>query len=128
VAAQLCAEFGFAMDRSFLEQPIPGPADPQLFAGSLSEADEKVVATARAALAQIAEALEAKMPTSIPGIGVSALLGGAEMLMRSEIAKGTPPSALMPSFVFLVALPLVDREEALELSQRTANLLEETMR
>jgi hypothetical protein len=34
---------------------------------------------------------------------------------------------LMPSFVFLVALPLVDQDRALELSQRSAQLVEKAL-
>jgi hypothetical protein len=35
---------------------------------------------------------------------------------------------LMPSFIFLVALPIVEQDRALELSRRTSELIEEQLR
>lgn len=42
--------------------------------------------------------------------------------MRGELVSGN--AALMPSFVFLVTLPVVDQDRALELSRRAAQLVE----
>ncbi len=47
--------------------------------------------------------------------------------MRSELMAGRRVSTAMPSFVFLIAMPVFDREEALELSQRAAALLEQLL-
>ena len=46
--------------------------------------------------------------------------------MRGELVSGNAAQlpALMPSFVFLVALPVVDQDRALELSRRTERLVE----
>lgn len=124
MADRLCAEFDYPVGHhSFASNST----NARLFAGSLSEEDERLIATARESLARIAGALAARAPAGVPEITVQTLLGGAEIVMRSELAAGTMPSTLMPSFVFLVALPLVDQDEALELSKRTASLLEEAM-
>ena len=57
---------------------------------------------------------------------VGAALDGAEMVMRGELVSGNAGQlpALMPSFVFLVALPVVTEDEALDLSKRMARLVE----
>jgi hypothetical protein len=46
--------------------------------------------------------------------------------MRGELMRGNSAQlpTLMPSFVFLVALVVVDQDRALELSARTAELIE----
>ena len=46
--------------------------------------------------------------------------------MRGELVSGNAAQlpALMPSFVFLVALPVVDQDRALELSRRTSELID----
>jgi hypothetical protein len=47
--------------------------------------------------------------------------------MRGELLSGNAAQLpqLLPSFVFLVALPIVDQDRALELSRRTSELIEE---
>jgi hypothetical protein len=52
-------------------------------------------------------------------------LDGAELVMRGELIRGngTRLGALVPSFVFLVTLPMVEQDEALALSQRAGELL-----
>lgn len=61
---------------------------------------------------------------------LAATLDGAEMTMRGELMRGRCERlpALMPSFVFLVALPIVPEGEAFDLSQRTVELPEEARR
>lgn len=46
--------------------------------------------------------------------------------MRGELARGNANQlpALMPSFVFLVTLPIVEQDEALNLSRRASELLD----
>jgi hypothetical protein len=46
--------------------------------------------------------------------------------MRGELVSGNAARlpALMPSFVFLVTLPVVDQDRAIELSRKTARLVE----
>lgn len=90
---------------------------------SLGPAEEELIAAASESLARLARALRHRRDERVPGIAVPALLTGAEQVMRSELATGNSLSAVMPSFVYLVTLPIVDQDEALELSQRTASLL-----
>ena len=127
IADRLCAEFGSPrIDQG--EAPTSSElASARLFDFSLTADDEQLVATARHSLTRIAAALEGRRAAGVPETAVPTLLDGAEMVMRSELAKGNRPSALMPSFVFLVTLPLIDHDEALEWSNRTAALLEEAM-
>jgi len=49
--------------------------------------------------------------------------------MRGELLAGDAEriAILMPSFVFLVVLPIVGQDEALALSRRTAQLVEELL-
>lgn len=127
LADRLCAEFGYTTSHDPADESRPSPARTQLFAGSLSTEDEQLVATVRQSLVRIAAALGVRMPPGVPETAVSTLIDGAEMVMRSELAMGTPPATMMPSFVFLVTLPLVDQDEAIELSDRTACLLKEAI-
>jgi hypothetical protein len=98
---------------------------PQLFGDHLSKKDERLVATARDALGRIAATLEARHSGVISDITFLALLDGAEIVMRSELSAGASIEALMPSFVFLIALPMVDNDEALELARRTSILFDQ---
>jgi hypothetical protein len=49
--------------------------------------------------------------------------------MRGELVRGNAGElpALMPSFVFMVALQVVDQDRALELSQHTSRLIERAL-
>lgn len=126
-ADQLCAELGFSG-----AQPVPGSrsvlARGEAMEGILSVRDEALARRVRTTLAQIAAALgftgeELRAPVVIVA------LDGAEMALRGELASGNGEELprLMPSLVFLVALPLVDEDRALELSRRTAELIAETL-
>jgi hypothetical protein len=57
---------------------------------------------------------------------VGAALDGAESVIRGELLFGNADRlpALMPGFVFLVVLPVVDQDRALELSRRTEELIQ----
>jgi len=70
-------------------------------------------------------AVETKHPPAVSRTVTGAITDGAESVMRAELAKGNRPSELMPSFVFLAVLPMLSRDQALELSRRTASILEE---
>ena len=56
---------------------------------------------------------------------MGAALDGVEMVIRGELVRGNAGQlpALMPSFVFVVTLPIVKQDEALTLSQRTSELI-----
>lgn len=94
--------------------------------GMLGPEDESLVVKVREALAGIAATLftEAEEPSSR---AVETALDGAEFVMRGELLTGNPERVLrlMPSFVFLIALSVVEQDRALELSRRTSELIAE---
>lgn len=125
VADQLCAELGFEGAGQ-----IPGARSvlgvKGVMGGILSPEDEALSRRLREALARIAAAL------GFDGEGerarvVTVALDGAEMALRGELVSGNADQLpqLLPSLVFLVALPLVDQDRAIELSRRTAELIAE---
>jgi len=127
VADQLCAQLGYAGG----EQEAHGASSPLGGSGGavgevLSPQDEALVASVRRGLANVAAAAGAARSASTDGSAVSAALDGAELVMRGELARGnaTQLPALIPSFVFLVTLPIVEQDEALKLSQRTSELID----
>ena len=125
IADRLCAEFGYPIagdDPGDLALGEEERAD-GMFARNLGEEDERLVAAARLSLTRLAAALRAAHRRQMPDTAYHALLNGAEVMMRNELVGGKPISTLMPSFVFLISLPLVEQDEALELSRRTAALL-----
>jgi hypothetical protein len=96
-------------------------------AGLLSPEEESLVEAVRQGLAKLAAAVEKDRPQRAGGEGaVGAALDGVEMVMRGELVIGKAERLpdLMPSFVFLVTLPIVDQDEALQLSRRAAELVE----
>lgn len=125
-ANQLSVELGYAT----AEEP-PGACShiggEGALAGILDNEDEMLVMSMRRALARVAAALDG--PEDVLESAVSAALDGAELVMRGELVRGNASHlpALMPSFVFLVALPVVDQDRALELSRRSAQLVEKAL-
>jgi hypothetical protein len=126
IAGRLCAEFGYSLDHEdTILTPPPGPQH-QLLDDLLGPEDQQLIATARRSLTQIAAALGADKPEHEQGRRtVRMLIDGAELVMRGELAAGNQVIGVIPSFVYLVALPMVEQDEALELSDRAATLLEE---
>jgi hypothetical protein len=127
VAGKLCAELSDAD-----VGPIAGArstlGEEGVMAGILSAEDELAVTNLRDGLAKIAAALDSGAEPPAPH-AVQAALDGAEMVMRGELVNGSGKCLpqLMPSFVFLVALPIVDQDRALELSRRAAELIEQEL-
>jgi hypothetical protein len=127
-ADQLSVELGYAA-----VEEIPGADSPlaeeRARAGILDNEDELLVARMRRALAKVAAALGGEGLDGTSGNALEAALDGAEMVMRGELVRGNAARlpALMPSFVFLVALPVVDQDRALVLSRRSAQLVEKAM-
>jgi hypothetical protein len=127
VADRLFAELG---DVDFGEFPGAGSilSEKGVMVGILSSEDELAVTTLRGRLAKIAAALA---DTAKPANqrAVLAALDGAEMVMRGELVNGNGSGLprLMPSFIFLVALPIVGQDRALELSRRSAELIEQEL-
>lgn len=129
VADELCAELGYAGGEDQLPgYPLAGDGGRML--GLLSPDDEALVAAIRRGLATVAAAAGAARLEGIPQRAVCAALNGAEMVMRGELVRGHPEQlhALMPSFVFLVTLPIVEQGEALDLARRTSELIETALR
>jgi len=95
-------------------------------AGILNSEDELLVVRVRRGLAKIAAALNGEGSEGTSEKAVSAALDGAEMVMRGELVSGNAARlpTLMPSFVFLVTLPVVDQDRAIELSRKTARLVQ----
>jgi hypothetical protein len=131
IADQLCAALGFADDEGAATEsgPILSRREPERDAGPLSVEDERLVVGMRNSLAKVAAAVGAGRATGIPERAVGAALDWAELVMRGELACGRAAqlAALMPSLVFMVTLPIVDQDEAIELSRRTSALLERAL-
>ncbi|HET7454944.1 MAG TPA: hypothetical protein VFJ76_05430 [Solirubrobacterales bacterium] len=126
LADRLCAQLGYRINSDDPWRTRPELDEPRgrLFPELNRAEDEALVATARRCLVRLAGALGTDRREVISENVYEALLDGAEVVMRRELAAGRRVSALMPSFVFLIALPLVTEDQALELSRRTASLLE----
>ena len=94
-------------------------------AGFLGPEDEELVIAMSRALAKLAEAVGMDAPEKLGDSGVGAALEGAELVMRGELAVGGAARLpdLVPGFVFLVTLPIVEQDEALELSLRTSEIV-----
>jgi hypothetical protein len=124
LADRLCAEIGCRGD-GLEEAELPSEAGLGLFGELLNPGDERLIAAGRRSLARIAAAVGAGGSDEMAAKTVKILLDGAESVMRTELIRGNPLTKAMPDFVFLVVLPFVEQDEALELSRRTASLLEE---
>lgn len=127
IAERLCAEFGHPLDGGAAEEAPSQAGASRMFGELLGPEDERTVSVARWSLARISAALAAAHPKVVSETAYQALLDGAEVVMRNELAAGNRVSPLMPSFVFLIALPMVDQDQALDLSHRTAELLAEAL-
>jgi hypothetical protein len=107
-------------------EPHPPGAQPARaeIAGALAPDDEWLVSRIRGALARVAAAREAEGDDRDGRL--LAALDAAETILRGELLFGAPDRlpTLLPALVFLVTLPVVNRDEALELSQRAAWLIE----
>jgi hypothetical protein len=124
VADELCAELGYAGTEEIPWARSTGTEEGPM-AGTLSPEDESLASGLRDALAKIATALGAR-PDDPRARQVLVALDGAEMAIGGELLSGNRQQLprLMPSLVFLVALPIVEQDRALELSRRTAELIE----
>lgn len=107
-----------------------GPVGGSALVGILNSEDELLVAEIRRGLARVAAAaLDGGEPEGADGRAVEAALDGAEMVMQGEMAMGNASRlpALLPGFVFLVTLPVLDQDRALELSRRCTRLVERVL-
>ncbi len=126
VANQLSEELGFAAGEEIPKSYGSVNAENRATTDILNTEDEQLVAGLREGLARVAAALERSVDSNSDG-AIGAALDGSEMVIRGELLLGNEERlpGLLPSFVFLVALPVVDQDKALELSKRAALLVEE---
>lgn len=129
VADHLSAELGYAEGGELPGSDSPLGGEGGVMAGILNAEDESLVAGVRSGLAKVAAALGNGGPDRDSRTAVGAALDGAEMVMRGElvIGNGGQLPTLLPSFVFLVVLPVVEQDRALELSRRTSELVERAL-
>jgi hypothetical protein len=124
VANQLSVELGYAEggEGSYGESTWLGGGE----APGLNAEDELLVSRMRRALANVAAAASGGGPGSVAESAVRAALDGIEAVLRGELASGNADqlSELLPSFVFLVTLPVVHQDRALALSRRVERLIE----
>lgn len=112
-----------SMDRLLAE--LPYPVQVEKSEGPCAD-DEPLPRRIRGALATMAVALIAERRHP-PGPGASTALDGAETVLLGELVTGREDRLprIMPSLVFLVALPVVEQDRALALAQRIAELIAE---
>ena len=99
-----------------------------LMTGVLGAEDEALIGRVRQSLVRIATALGAgQSDFQIRSVRVA--IDGAEMASRGELLAGNARylPRLLPSFVFMVALPIVEQDRALELSHRAAKLIDQEL-
>jgi hypothetical protein len=129
VADRLCSELGCPEGGNEIASPAAAPRGGEAagISGVLTSDDESLVATMRQSLARIAAAAGAGTRGEAAEDDVAAALDVAERVTRGELVSGNAKqlASLMPSFVFLVTLPIVDHDEALDLSRRASQLIEE---
>ncbi len=101
---------------------------PESVLGNLTAEDEATIAALRRELARMTAALASDGRRGRQDGAVAAALDGTELVMRSELMRGDLGQIrrLMPDIVFLVALAIVDRDQALTLSRRAAELIRDT--
>jgi hypothetical protein len=96
----------------------------QPFDGRLGEEDERLVTELRDGLAKLAGSRPGEPAES--AVAVQGALDGAEFVVRGDLLSGRSGRIpqLLPSFVFLVLLPLLGKPEALGAAERAARLLD----
>jgi hypothetical protein len=126
-ADRLCAELGYADPGPVPESP-PAAAESSTASPVLDPEDAALLGRLKASLAKIAVALDDRPEDSSIG-PVQAVLESVELVIYGELMRGNAARLpwLMPGFVFLVALPFVEQDRALELSRRTSELIDEEL-
>jgi hypothetical protein len=127
VADQLCEELGYA-DPGAVPESRTTAAENSATSHVLGADDAALMVRLKAALAKIAVAV-GDGPEDSSVRPVQAALEGAELVIRGELIRGNEARLprLMPSFVYIVALPIVEQDRALELSRRTSELIDEEL-
>ncbi|HWB68960.1 MAG TPA: hypothetical protein VG518_03195 [Solirubrobacterales bacterium] len=124
VADQLSRELGFADTGEPLGGHSRIGADRSRI-WKLDPADEALIERMRYGLAKIAAAAAAADSRAAHSETLGLALDFAETTIRGELVTGNAAELpmLLPSFVFLVAVSVVDRDRALELSRRAGELV-----
>jgi hypothetical protein len=129
VAEQLSVELGYVGRQEILGEYSGLGGEEGAMAGILNSEDELLVSEIRRGLAKVAAAaFDGEEPIGAGETAIGAALDGTELVMRGEIVMGNAGRlpALLPGFVFLATLPVVDQDRALELSKRASALVEGT--
>jgi hypothetical protein len=127
VVDRLSTELGYAGSEEIPGEHLGLGGEDSAMVGILKSEDELLAARLRRGLAKVAAAaLDGTEPDLANQSAVGAVLDGTEMVIRGELVMGNAGQlpALLPGFVFLVTLPAVDQDKALELSKRCARLVE----
>jgi hypothetical protein len=132
VVTQICEEFGFDAGSAEAARLVSAVDKAPGVGDGLAAEDEELVAAVRTALSKLAAGAGASAGKWDEAIAtaVSIALGGAELVMRGEIASGKKKvvRGLAADFVFMVCLPVVEQDEALSLSRRAGELLKRELR
>jgi hypothetical protein len=128
--AELRNEVAASPDGATPEAEVRSRRWPEMLtsAGVLSEENERLVTDVSDSLARLAEAARTPgvKPSDAAERAVLGAVAGAEFVMRSEVLNGRADrlGELLPSFVFLVTLPVLGKEEALKIAGRAEQLLD----
>jgi hypothetical protein len=105
---------------------VPEELEDRMMTGILDSDEELLVAALRGSLVRIAAGVSSRDSAEPPSGEVSAAIDGVELVIRGELVLGNSRRlpALLPGFVFLVTLPIIGQDEALDLSRRVANIID----
>lgn len=125
IADRLCAQLGFADSGLAAAAPF---GDSCSAVGALRPREEWLVLRVRRCLEDLVAAAE-RSGSSHPAGAARAALDGVETVMRGELLNGgiDRVAAQLPSFVFLVTLPILGQDDALALSGDTSQLVDEVL-
>lgn len=127
---RLGAELGYAGGGEILDLSS-APLERHWQGASLLDAENELLVTrVRQGLARIGAALAEGEPDDAKKRAAAIALDGAELVTRGALLRGKPEElpGLIPTFVFLVALSIADEDEAIALSRRTSDLIDEGLR
>jgi hypothetical protein len=128
IVGEICSELGSGGRREWLSAAPPafGARDGHWAGADLSQKDEALVAEMRKALAELAGAAGAASLAEQRQLTTRTALDGAELMIRGQLAMKSPEQLrlLLPSFVFLIVLPILQQDEALAISRRVGEMVE----
>lgn len=129
VAKRLSIELGYREGEAIDPAEEDRSGERGAMGGLLSAEDDLLARSMRRELTKVANALVRSRPENVRQGAVGAALDGAEMVIRGELMSGRAAQlpVLMPSFVFLIAVPALDLDGAIALSRRTAEMVEQAL-